>query len=283
MEVEADGILPGSSFEDFELKRFFAAQGGGRDEGLVRSYLDRSLRVVAGVNSELKRLLADMTYLGPLRSAPQRYYNRAAAAAGTGSAGENIALYLFDNSSEADEVNAWLARLGIPYEVNVLPVRALGGTAVIGDSVAMVLTDTRSGVDVSPSDVGFGVSQVLPIVVQLLAKQETVICIEQPEIHLHPKVQTELAELLIQSASSSSRNNQIIIETHSEHLLLRLQRRIREGALGADDVAVIYIEQDDAGTAQAQRLRMDHEGFFIDPWPAGFFDDSLDELFGGLE
>lgn len=147
----------------------------------------------------------------------------------------------------------------------------------------MVLTDTRSGVDVSPSDVGFGVSQVLPIVVELLANRETVICIEQPEIHLHPKVQTELAELLIQSASSGPRKNQVIVETHSEHLLLRLQRRIREGELLSTDVAVIYVEQDDSGNAGAQRLRMDDAGFFIDPWPAGFFDDSLDELFGGMD
>ena len=278
--VTADGLLPAAEVDLDPVKPFFAGAVTGQDEGIVTSYVKRSVQLAAGAGEELRRLLGELTYLGPLRSAPQRYYNRASAAAGAGTSGEHIALHLFDNASEVDEVNDWLKALGIPYSLKVVPVRATGGTAIIGDNVAIVLSDTRSGIEVSPADVGFGVSQVLPIVVQLLARQESVVCIEQPEIHIHPKLQTELADLLIYSTSDGGRSNQLIVETHSEHLLLRLQRRIREGTLAPNDLAVLYVEQDEHGAAHVRRLRLDSRGFFIDAWPAGFFDNALDEIFG---
>lgn len=277
--VDSDGLLPTATFDSTDLDKFFSGRDD-REHGIATSNVHKSLELVAGMGNELRTLLTQTSYLGPLRSAPKRFYNRAAMASGQGTAGENVALHLFDHSSEAEAVNEWLERLAVPYQVRVRPVQAVGGSAVIGDTVAMTLTDTRSGVEVSPTDVGFGVSQVLPIVVQLLALSDSVVCIEQPEIHLHPRVQTYLADLLIESASSSGGQNQIIAETHSEHLLLRLQRRIREGDLSHEDVSIIYVDQNDQGSAHAQRLMMDEQGFFVDAWPAGFFDDSLDEIFG---
>jgi len=254
----------------------------GREEGIVSSYVNRTGQIGFAVAHEIQGLLNELVYLGPLRSAPQRFYDRAAAAAGAGTSGEQVALYLFDNHSERAVVNRWLRRLGVPYTVDVVDVRA-GETQVLGDIVAMVLRDTRSDVEVSPADVGFGVSQVLPIVVELVAASERVICIEQPEIHLHPKLQTELGDLLIETTDPAGNANQVIVETHSEHLLLRLQRRIREQSLAAEDVAVVYVDQDEHGTAFATRLRLDDGGHFIDPWPDGFFEESLSELLGGIE
>ena len=277
--VAASGLLPTASV-DLDPARPYFAGADDRAAGIVYSYVKRAMQAAAGTGDELRALFDELTYLGPLRSAPQRTYNRAGAAAGAGNAGENIALHLFDNASEVEEVNHWLRELQISYSLKLIPVRAVGGTAIIGDNVAMVLTDTRSKVDVSPADVGFGVSQILPIVVQLLARQESVVCIEQPEIHLHPKLQTALADLIIQSAAPSGGGNQVIAETHSEHVLLRLQRRIREQEISADDVAVLYVDQDEDGVGHVKPLRLDSQGFFIDPWPAGFFDEPLDEIFG---
>lgn len=279
VSVESDGLLPTTRFDSTDLDRFFAGRED-QDSKITGFYMNRALELLEAVGAEVRTLFSQTSYLGPLRSAPQRFHSRAGVTARE-TAGENVALHLFDHSSEAEEVNEWLDRLEIPYTVQVRPVQVLGGGAIIGDTVAMTLTDTRSAVEVSPTDVGFGVSQVLPIVVQLLARESSVICVEQPEIHLHPRIQTYLADLLIQSASPTGGHNQIIAETHSEHLLLRLQRRIREGELDPSDVAVIYVDQDENGAAGAQRLRMDKDGFFIDPWPAGFFDESLDEIFGG--
>jgi hypothetical protein len=248
----------------------------------ARTLLSRLGRVMAGTHRELSTLLGEIRYLRPLRAAPQRFYDRAAAAAGGGSPGEQVALYLYDNRSERARVSQWLQRLGVPYNVDIESVRA-GSTRVLGDLVSLILTDVRTKVAVSPLDVGFGVSQVLPIVVELLASTERLICIEQPEIHLHPKLQTELGDLFLYTTNEATGGNQLLVETHSEHLLLRLQRRIREGAVPPEHVAVYYIAPADDDSAMVRRLRLDEHGLFIDPWPAGFFDESLDELFGGGE
>jgi predicted ATPase len=189
-------------------------------------------------------------------------------------------MFLFDNSSVVDQLNAWLEELEVPYTLDVVPVRAMGSAELVGDLVALSLTDRRSGVAVTPADVGFGISQVLPIVVELLARRESIICVEQPETHLHPRLQARLADLFIESALEEGRGNQLIVETHSEHLMLRVQRRIREGALSPDSVAVLYVDQTETGRGGVTRLRLDAQGDFLDEWPHGFFDERLDELFG---
>ena len=96
----------------------------------------------------------------------------------------------------------------------------------------MRLIDRRreNAVDVALSDVGFGISRILPLIVQGLAGQRQIITIEQPEVHLHPRLQADLSDLLA-STVKEPRNHRYIIETHSEHLVLRMQRLIREGRL----------------------------------------------------
>ena len=277
--VERDGLLPSARWRRTHLE----AIGNERLASAAESYVKRALQLAVGTAHEFRQLLDGLTYLGPLRSAPQRFYNRAALASGSSTSGEHVALYLFDNISEVDLVNEWLVRLGVPYAVKVAPLAAAGSTHIVGDLVAMILTDLRSGVEVSPADVGFGVSQLLPIVVELLARSNSVLCIEQPEIHLHPALQTELGDLLIEATSATGRANQVLVETHSEHLVLRLQRRIREGTLDPEDVAVLYVDQDAEGEARISRLALGGDGSFLDEWPHGFFEERLDELFGGGE
>jgi predicted ATPase len=121
---------------------------------------------------------------------------------------------------------------------------------------------------------------VLPIVVELLSRRESIIAVEQPETHLHPRLQARLADLFIDTTQEGGRGNQLIVETHSEHLMLRVQRRIREGMLDASLVSIVYIDQDADGLATAKQLRLNDHGEFLDEWPNGFFDDRLEELFG---
>lgn len=277
--VSRNGLLPASAatLEDLGVR---LRGSGERELGIVSSYVKRTVQLAAGMSAELRALLGQLAYLGPLRSAPQRFYYRAAVVSGVGTSGSHIALHLFDNSSEVAQVNQWLAALGVPYGLKVVPVVASGSTSLVGDLVAIILTDLRSGVDVSPTDVGFGVSQVLPIVVELLAKQNSVICIEQPEIHLHPALQAKLGDLLIDATTEEGRANQVVVETHSEHLILRLQRRVREGLIDADQISVVYVDQTADGTAWVKHLGMDERGDFTDEWPQGFFEERIDELFG---
>jgi predicted ATPase len=130
-------------------------------------------------------------------------------------------------------------------------------------------------------DVGFGVSQVLPVVVQCFyASPHTTIILEQPEIHLHPSVQTALADLFIEAAQSreggADRKIQVIIESHSEHFLRRLQRRLAEGVVTPDDVALYFCESGDQGAA-LRPLEVNLYGE-IKNWPENFFGDEMGEL-----
>ena len=147
-----------------------------------------------------------------------------------------------------------------------------------GDLFEVRLIDTRrkEPVNVALPDVGFGISQLLPFVVQSLVSEKRIISIEQPEVHVHPKLQADLGDLLAE-AIKKPRQNQFIVETHSEHLILRLQRLVREKKIKPDDVSVIYVSRGPEG-AKSQRLRLDEEGDFIDEWPDGFFPERLREL-----
>ena len=145
-----------------------------------------------------------------------------------------------------------------------------------------------SGTDlqVRTSEIGVGISQILPVVVAALdPDRPEITAIEQPELHVHPRLQVELGDLFGEQADGG---RAFLIETHSEHLMLRLLRRIEETgsgelpagkpALKPDQVSVVYVEQVD-GEVRATRLRIDETGEFVDRWPQGFFDERDDELF----
>jgi tRNA1(Val) A37 N6-methylase TrmN6 len=252
-----------------------------RDASVATSYANRLARLAAGVSTEVRSLLQNLVWLGPLRSAPQRFYDRGSTESQQGD-GRHVAMYLFDNATILEQVNEWMRDLEIPYVLDIQSVGTGRVTDLIGDLVAVALTDRRSGVRVTPADVGFGISQVLPIVVELLSRRDSVISVEQPETHLHPRLQSRLADLFIESTQEGGRANQLIVETHSEHLLLRIQRRVREKDLDPSHVSVLYVDQDSDGNTSVQSLRLNADGEFLDEWPHGFFDERLEEVFGDL-
>ncbi len=132
-------------------------------------------------------------------------------------------------------------------------------------------------------DVGVGISQVIPV---LLAANSSRVYIQQPELHLHPRLQAQLADVFVEQVS---RAPIFVIETHSEHFLLRILRRIRETyrsdiahtlfSLKAEDVVVLYVDKTKEGTSSIVQLRISAEGEFIDRWPNGFFTERDGELF----
>jgi len=147
------------------------------------------------------------------------------------------------------------------------------------------LYDVRKRTPVSHRDVGIGVSQVLPVLVQAYASKGSLLAMEQPEIHLHPALQAELGDVFIESALGEQRNR-FVLETHSEHLILRILRRIREASrqdspsITPDDVCVLYVHPRDSG-AQVMEMRISPDGQFLDPWPGGFFPERIREITGG--
>jgi predicted ATPase len=144
---------------------------------------------------------------------------------------------------------------------------------------AVVKRDPQSP-ETSITDVGFGISQILPALVLLYyANEGSTIILEQPEIHLHPAIQSALADLII--TAIKTRNIQVVLESHSEHLLMRLMRRVAEGKkskypqISPADMKV-YFCQSQNGTSSAEELKINLFGS-IENWPNDFFGDQFEE------
>ena len=242
---------------------------------------------LALTGSEIYRqLLQRLTYIGPLREFPLRYYiPETVPSSSVGKTGEFSPTILFERPGLLDSVNEWMERLRLDYLLQVGRLTAMK-TDLEEGVFALRLRKRDGEISSSLVDVGFGVSQVLPIVTQCLLSKGTTICIEQPEIHLHPALQAELGDLFIEAALGS-RKNTLILETHSEHMILRILRRIRETTankdglaqrVSPDDVSLLYVDKTGSG-ATILPLRIDHHGRILDRVPGGFFEEGFRELF----
>jgi len=150
----------------------------------------------------------------------------------------------------------------------------------------LIFIDTRNNTRVTPREMGLGVSQVLPILIAAQTLKNYKIFIEQPELHLHPALQCEVADEIIKSMKFQK--NEFVIESHSEHLLLRIMKRIRqtsegtlkndEVALTPDDICLLYVDNN-GEMAYINELELDADGSLLDPWPNGFFEEGFKERF----
>jgi len=247
-----------------------------------------SSSLISCFRDELERV----SYLGPLRRPWERMEQLSSddmASGGVGAAGQHALGILARRSDILARVNHDLAELETSYELLVrLHGMDDGGFGdLLPPSVMPVLKHRESGVLVSPVDAGFGLSQLLPIVIEMAVRENTLICIEQPELHLHPRLQARMGQLLW-NAIRGGNENRFLIETHSEHLLLRIKKLIRQGLLDPRMVRVLYVDNQvfDPATdgyiagseSTIQSFEIDGGGDFVDPWPGGFFEDRLYEL-----
>jgi predicted ATPase len=229
------------------------------------------------VCSLLQSFLGEIIYLGSLRDYPQRLYifgNNSSQE--VGKSGKLVPELLYKNPELLKRVNQQLDKFDLGYEIQVtkfVEQETLESSGIF----ALRLIDKNTNVKVSIMDVGFGISQVLPIIVQSMFSHKQTIFIEQPEVHIHPRLQTELGSLLAECIKPPF-ENQFIIETHSEHLMLRIQKLIEKKELTKEQVSVIYVDRDSHGS-NCLELRLDKDGSFLDTWPDGFFDEDFKEIF----
>lgn len=237
--------------------------------------------------------LNNMHYLGPLRDHPKRIYSWSGETPeSVGQRGEFAVAAILAASHQQRLLNRgpkqrqfrfdefvarWLKDLGIIDNFAVKPV-AEGRK----EFEVLVKTHAKSS-EVKITDVGFGVSQVLPALVQAFYCQpNSTVWMEQPEIHLHPQVQAELADVFISATQArengKERNVQLIVESHSEHFLNRLQLRVAEGVVSPDDVAVYFCHRADTKT-ELEPLRLNTYGE-IENWPDNFFGDEMADIAG---
>jgi len=232
---------------------------------------------LTGLALAYEDLFQNIYYLAPLREYPKRNYQW------SGESPQNVGKY-----GELT-VAALLASRKKDMEVELSVARALQKLELIYNFRVNRITPNRSDYEIlvqrSPNsaevlitDVGFGVSQVLPILVLCYyAPKGATLIFEQPEIHLHPSVQSGLADIFIDVIKT--RNIQIIIESHSEHLLRRLQRRMAEEKDGFtnDDAALYFCKMNDQGDSELVTLDIDDYGNICN-YPEGFFGDEMGDL-----
>ena len=258
----------------------------------VRNFLEL---IVLGTTSQLTSFLRDAQYIGPLRTIPPRgfLYERAGRVTSWADGLAAWDLLLGDRMTLVDRTNDWLRRLqaGCKVVVQQLFDPSAEAEAISADhvdrTVRRLLLDTGTDSFVLPSEVGAGVSQVIPVIVALLDEHSGLSLVEQPEIHVHPAVQVGLGDLLIEAVTRDGGRRTLLVETHSEHLILRLLRRIREttekelpegaASFAEDKLSVLYVERGPDGV-QVRRLRVDERGEFKDRWPKGFFAERMEEL-----
>lgn len=237
--------------------------------GIPNSYLQR-------MSDEIKYEVGKVKYLGPLRTHPKRFYQSGKDSVAKTKGETNLGGELYEAGEKVlSDINNWLGQFEIPYDINVENI----GNETTGNVISVILNDKRTQTLVTPADVGFGIGQVMPIITEAVVSKNATLCVEQPEIHLHPKLQAHLADLFIDSVNPKGRNNQWIIETHSESLMLRLQKRIREKRIDKKLIKVLYVVSDSTGSKIID-LPLDDDGDFTILWPEGFFEERLDDIFG---
>ena len=234
-----------------------------------------------------ENLFSQITYLGPLREYPRRSYIWSGerpqdvglsgekaipallAARAEGLTSPRLVKVRRSHKSIEQRILEWLQEMELIDSFSLEPI------AENRKDYEFRVKKNRTSSEVLITDVGFGVSQLLPVLVLCYyVPEHSTIILEQPEIHLHPKVQSELADVLIDVVKN--RKVQIILESHSEHLLLRLMRRIAEEKMSAEDTALYFCQIND-GTSEIERLDMDQYGN-IRNWPQDFFGNSTSEL-----
>jgi hypothetical protein len=262
----------------------------------------------------LHRELAQHRYLGPVREVPERMYEVPRYPEQSRWANGLGAWDLLERADDAlfEAVSDWLGdenRLNCGYRLRLkqfkeldlsdpLVVQLLTGRAFdeaeagakldlnkLPTQSRLLIVTTDESIELRPSDVGIGISQVVPVIVTALDGEGRTVAIEQPELHIHPRLQAEIADLFLEAIERQ--RHRFLIETHSEHFILRLQRRIRETSKGelhegrtlkSDAIAVYYVSQSE-GSTRVRRIDLDKKGEFIQPWPDDFFELDFYERF----
>ena len=259
---------------------------------LVRTYYQNSI-FLGDFELEYERLMDSLYYLGPLREHPKREYHWSGSSPGdVGQRGERTFDAMLAADRDRETRRWWPPARGvrkIPFQEII--ARWLRDLGLIGEfrleEIAKgtnlyraLVTTSSSSKPVTLADVGFGVSQVLPALVLLYYVPEgSTVLMEQPEIHLHPAVQSGLADVMINV--SAARNVQIVVESHSEHLMRRLQRRVPEREAHPRDVKLYFVSSQ-RGHACASDLRLNERGE-IENWPDKFFGDEMGEIAAIME
>lgn len=244
---------------------------------------------VQDLNLQHEKLFRSICYLGPLRTKTERLYSwTGMEPESVGYSGESTVAAIL--AARNRKISMGYKKTAKPFE-QIIAMK-LKEMSLIEEFKVNPISEQRQEYEVKVRtkgskdwvdlpDVGFGISQVLPVLVQCFyAPANSIIIMEQPEIHLHPNAQSALADVMIDVINSRENGNdrdiQLVIETHSEHFLRRLQRRIAEDAVSQKKVSA-YFANVSRTPAKLEPLQIDIFGS-IQNWPESFFGDEMGDI-----
>lgn len=254
--------------------------------GVPISEESRFGKILKQFSTLFEKLFDHVYYLGPTRVNPRRFYQwEGGHPEHSGQWGDKTIDALLSarvrnlkTSHEAEEIpieqriSDWLQKMDLAHSFSLNWIETQGST-----TYEVRIQKTQSSPPVTLVDMGYGLSQFLPVLVLCYYTPEgSTLILEQPGIHLHPMVQSQLADLLIEVVNE--RKLQILVESHSEHLLTRLQRRIAEKQIPEKNVALYFCRNSD-GASTIKKLEVDEESGDIKNWPENFFGDVMGDMF----
>jgi predicted ATPase len=236
----------------------------------------RVYQIVDAAFQDLIRALRSLEYLGPFRAEPKRtnlFSGESPTSVGVDGARAIDMLasdYLRRGRRKKELLNrvmAWLVRAMIAKDVKIKSLSDRHFEVMVQHPITEELENL--------ADVGYGSSQVLPVIAGgYNMPPDSTFVVEQPELHLHPKAQSELGDFF---RDLYQKKVQSIVETHSEHLILRLQAHVARGQIKADELIVYYVYPK-GNLKTIERLTVNQDGVFKEDWPQGFFEERLKEI-----
>jgi predicted ATPase len=241
----------------------------------ILKLLNNETRIASRNAYAATRVLQSIEYVGAMRVPPARtYLYTGDRRRKVGASGEHaVTMLAMDSMRRGSKsrgirqgVVKWLSLAGIASDIKIVPLSDRYFEVHVQHPVTKEYENF--------ADVGYGNSQVIPVLVGgLNLSSGECLIVEEPEIHLHPRAQAELGDFFLELCQ---RGVQSLVETHSEYMIVRLQKHIAAGALSPDDVRIYYVNPTPEGK-ELIRLELDEKGLFKQEWPGGFFPERLQE------
>lgn len=233
-------------------------------------------KIIDQVSDNLRAYFLSTRYITPLRAAADRYYRiQNTSIEELDPNGSNLAMFLHaKKETEIDEINEWLNK-EIGFSIKIISSHG---------HASIFISDKDNPNKTNIADTGFGISQILPVLIQVwqLSKQKprrinsiitpTTIIIEQPELHLHPKMQSRVGDVFCKAIKMAKDNGidlRIIIETHSKDIIESIGKSIECKTLNKEDASIYIVTKNDE--VNISESKFDDYGF-LEQWPYGFFD-----------
>jgi predicted ATPase len=244
----------------------------------IGSNLEKPIPLLSEITEPFKEFIQDFIHVPGLRGNPERTHKTTAVSREFPGTFEYYVASIINHwqsteDSRLKRLESALEIVGLTSRIESRKVDDIQIELKVGRLPCINGSKNTKKDMVSIADVGFGVSQTLPVIVALLtARPGQLVYIEQPEIHLHPRAQVAIAEIF---ADAANRGVRVVVETHSELFLMGVQSLVAEGKLAPDKVKLHWFTRQENGNTKITSADLDESGSFGEDWPEDFAEVSL--------